>query len=280
MDQQRVSDVSYDFGGRVALVTGAARGIGRAHALGFARAGADVAICDVSRDRAGVPYGLAAVDELEKTAAEIREHGVRCLPVRCDVGSAEQVGEMAKQVLSELGRVDVLVNNAGVESIHTVVEMPEEAWDVMMETHLKGTFLCCKHIAPAMIDASRGKIICTGSTLSVTGAPSQAHYATVKHGLVGFARSLAIELGPHGINVNVVCPGNIDTPMSRSVRVGQDDWAAQVGAIGGRWNLLSSGEDLPLQPEDVTGAVLWLASDAAAAVTGTTLFVDTGFTIK
>jgi NAD(P)-dependent dehydrogenase (short-subunit alcohol dehydrogenase family) len=274
------ADVTYDFTGQVALITGGARGIGKAHALGFARAGANVVIADLGEQRPETPYELSTGADVEGTAAEIRALGVECLTVACDVTDEAQVANLGDVAMREFGRIDVLVNNAGTESVHRVVDMPSAAWDLMIGTHLRGTFLCSQRVAREMIAAGRGRIICTGSSLSAVGSPRQAHYAAAKHGVVGFARSLAIELGPSGITVNVVCPGNIDTPMSRGARVGQDDWASEVGSIGGRWDLLSAGDDLPLQPEEVTKAILWLASEGAAKVTGAQLFVDTGFTIK
>jgi NAD(P)-dependent dehydrogenase (short-subunit alcohol dehydrogenase family) len=196
------------------------------------------------------------------------------------VRDGAQVQAMVGAAIEEFGKIDILINNAGMESLPTVQEMTEQQWDEMIDTHLKGTFLCSKYASAHMIGAKRGRIITTGSTLSVVGAPEQAHYSAAKHGMVGFSKSLAIELAPHGITVNVVCPGGIDTPLVSGLLASLGDRTDVEGLndVGGPFNLFDPAA--MLEPEDITSAMLWLASDAAAFVTGAVLVVDAGFTIK
>jgi NAD(P)-dependent dehydrogenase (short-subunit alcohol dehydrogenase family) len=277
MADESNDNVSYDFAGRVALITGGGRGQGRTHALGFARAGADVAICDVGGPLPTIDYGLGTADDLEAVAEEVRALGARCFAGVCDVRVESQVRDFVGQTVSELGRLDVLVNNAGVESIHSLAEMPEEAWDVLLDTNLKGQFLMAKHAIPHL--PRGGSIICIGSTNSLGATPSQAHYTAAKHGVLGMARSLAIELAPQGITVNTICPGGVDTPMVSGMAASDTmGLMSTLGTIGGQWNLLAPNE--MLSPQEITRAVLWLASDGARFVTGSALVVDAGYTIK
>jgi NAD(P)-dependent dehydrogenase (short-subunit alcohol dehydrogenase family) len=281
MTDLATDNVSYDFDGSVVLITGAGRGLGRAHARGFAAAGADVAITDIgTRAVATVPYPLAGDDGIDSVAKEVLELGARCHAAPCDVRDSEQVATLVQGVIDEFGHIDVLVFNAGVDSVYTVEEMPEEAWDVMIDTHLKGAFLFSKYVIPHMVAAGTGgSIIMTGSTNSMLATPRQAHYTAAKHGMVGFSKSMAIDLAPHRIRVNVVCPGAVDTPMIAGLLASKDaEWLETVDKLTGMWNLLTP--DAMLEPEQITRAVMWLASDGAALVTGTSVLVDGGFSIK
>jgi NAD(P)-dependent dehydrogenase (short-subunit alcohol dehydrogenase family) len=281
MNRRKTRNAHYDFRGNVVLVTGAGRGLGRSHALGFAATGADLVICDIGRSSVPtVPYALASTDEISLVAEEVRERGARCLAAACDVRDSTQVAALVQAAIDEFGRIDVLVFNAGVDSVFSVEEMPEEAWDVMIDTHMKGAFLFCKHVIPHMIAAGDGgSIITTGSTNSILATPRQAHYTAAKHGIVGFSKSLAIDLAPHGIRVNVVCPGAVDSPMIAGLLASKDaEWLETIDRLTGAWNLLTP--EAMLEPAAVTRAVLWLASDAADLVTGVSLLVDGGFSIK
>jgi NAD(P)-dependent dehydrogenase (short-subunit alcohol dehydrogenase family) len=276
-----VVNVSYDFSGAVVIVTGAARGQGRAHALGFAAAGADVALLDVAEPSLPtVPYSAASDADLAETAELVRSYGVRSLAIKCDVGASAQVSAAVNEVASTLGPPDVLVNNAGVESVYALADMPEEAWDVMVGTILKGSFLMSRAVAGKMIEAGRGgKIITIGSTSSFLTTPRQAHYTAAKHGLVGLNKAMALDLAPHRICCNMVCPGAIDTVMTTGLMNGPyGEWLAGVGAMTGPWNLFDPAQ--MLDPQEITHAVMWLGSDAAAFVTGQALLVDAGFSVK
>ena len=279
MAAQEVRNVRWDFNEEVVLITGAARGQGRAHALGFARAGADLVICDIGTRLPTVDYALGTKEQLEEVAEECRALGVRCLTVVCDVGKSVQVRAMVDAAIAEYGQIDVLVNNAGVESVFHISELTEEAWDDLVNTNLRGVFLCSKYVSEHMVKAGKGRIVCIGSTSSLGGLLNQAHYCAAKHGVAGLTKALAIDLAPHGIGVNYVCPGGVDTPMVAGVMESAGgEYAETVPKLTGQWNLFD--EAAMIQPEDITGAVMWLASDAARCVTGAGVVVDAGFTAK
>jgi NAD(P)-dependent dehydrogenase (short-subunit alcohol dehydrogenase family) len=279
---RNISDVSYDFGGRTVIITGAGRGLGRSHAEAFAAAGANVVLC--ARGRRG---SARATDEISEALAAVSQTcrdgpgagGV--LALTCDVSDERQVAQTVRAAVAEFGAVDVLVNNAGIMEAVPAVEMTEAVWDRVIDVNLKGTWLFAKHVAPHMIEAGRGRIINTGSGASLVGVPMLAHYTAAKHGIAGLTKALAIELAPHGVTVNYVCPTLVATPMMAegfsSVRVA-DDAAGALGALAGTWNLLDSG--MPIAPEEVTNAVLWLSSDASHYMTGASLVIDAGFSCK
>jgi len=271
---RKIKDVSYDYSGRVVLVTGAARGQGRAHALGFAAAGAAVVACDIGADIDGIPYRLGTEAELKAVAAEIEELDVRCLPIICDVRDPEAVEGMVREAIAELGQVDILIHNAGINSATEIEEMTPELWNPVIDTMMGGALNTTKAVVPGMKERGRGKIIFTGSVESFIALSKNAHYAAAKHGLLGLTRALAIDLAPHGVNVNIVCPGGIETPMLQIVEA-NPEWMDETAALTGAWNLFD--REALLQPEEITNAMLWLASDAADLVTGTSLVVDGGF---
>jgi len=271
---REIKDVRYDYSGRVVLVTGAARGQGRTHALGFAAAGADVVACDIGTDLAEIPYPLGTEEELAQVTAEVEQLDVRCLPFVCDVRDADAVQTMVDQAIAELGKVDILIHNAGVNSAAEIEKMAPETWSAVIDTIMGGAANCTKAVIPGMKERERGKILLTGSVESFIALSKNAHYAAAKHGLLGFTRALAIDLAPHGINVNIVCPGGIDTPMLQIVDTAPG-WMDETAALTGAWNLFD--REALIQPEEITNAMLWLASDAADRVTGTSLVVDGGF---
>jgi NAD(P)-dependent dehydrogenase (short-subunit alcohol dehydrogenase family) len=271
--------VSYDFDGEVVLVTGGARGLGRDIALGFARAGASVAVNDYTGDVSGLPYETARAADLEATVAEIEELGGRALAAPADVRREAEVEAMVEQAVGTFGRLDVLVNNAGVYAGAKATEMTEEQWDVVVDVDLKAPFLCSKHAARHMIDrGGGGRIVTIASTSALVGIPDQVNYQSAKHGVVGQIRTLALELAPHEITVNTVCPTVVDSPLLRFLMGAGEEYWQQVARLCGS-STAFPGLDF-LEPRDVTHAVLWLASDAARYVTGIALPVDGGFTCK
>src|SRR5215468_12031765 len=239
---------------RIAIVTGAGQGIGRAIALGLAREGASVVIADVNQESA------------RAVKNEIEAGGGKALAIRTDVSDESSVQAMAKESLAEFGRVDILVNNAGIFPTSSVEEMSEEDWDRVIGTNLIGAFLCARAVVPTFLKQGSGRIISLTSGRAFQGAKNGAHYAASKAGIIGFSKSLALELAPHGITVNVICPGITDTAQPRGHQTEEQIYAqAQripLGRIG--------------QPEDLVGPAIFLASDAASFVTGQTILVNGG----
>ena len=239
---------------RIAIVTGAGQGIGRAIALGLVREGARVAIADVNEECANT-----VKDEIEAA-------GGTALVIRTDVSNEDSVQAMVERSLQEFGRVDILVNNAGIFPTSPVEEMSEEDWDRVIGTNLVGAFLCARAVVPKFLEQGTGRIISLTSGRAFQGAKNGAHYAASKAGIIGFSKSLALELAPHGITVNVICPGITDTAQPRGHQTEEQIYAqAQripLGRIG--------------QPEDLVGPAVFLASDAAAFITGQTIMVNGG----
>ncbi len=256
----------YDLNGKVAIVTGGARGIGRAISLRLAAEGADVAIVDVDLEGA------------KATAGEVEALGRRALPLRVDVTNAGEVAEMVSRTAAELGSIDILVNNAGIQYIATLLETSEEQWDRIFAVNVRASWLCAKAVAEYLIQRGKGGRIINASSRSGKAASSNpiGAYVATKHAVIGLTRQLALELAPHGITVNAYCPGVVDTPMwelidrevskRRGVPLGSVK-AAMVAAIPlGRIE----------QPEDVANLVAFLASNESAYITGQSINVEGG----
>ena len=247
--------------GRVALVTGASRGIGRAAALGLARDGFDLVVVDL-------PVQQKA---LEAVCEEIRAVGRSAYPHACDVSNRAQVRAMADQALKEAGHVDVVVNNAGILIAAAFEDIREEVWDAVLDVNAKGAFLVTQAFLPHMKERRYGRIVSIASIGGKHGAPEQAHYSASKAAIMGFTRVLAQEVGPFGITANCVCPGIIVTDMGR---VNLDD-----KAVAQRWIDKTALARLG-QPEDVAGPVCFFASDESAFVTGQSLNVCGGIVLS
>ena len=247
--------------GRAALVTGASRGIGRAIALGLAEAGFDIVLNDVARQDG----------ELRSVKAEVEAHGRRCSVATADVSRKAEVRTMVAGAIAAAGRIDALVNNAGILISNSVEELEEEQWDAVLDVNAKGTFLVTQALLPHMRERRYGRIVNIASIGGKHGAPLQAHYSASKAAVMGFTRVLAQEVGPHGITANCVCPGIIVTEMGRTNLADQANVDKWVGVTA----LRRLG-----QPEDIAGPVAFLASDAAAFVTGQTLNVCGGIVLS
>jgi SDR family mycofactocin-dependent oxidoreductase len=258
--------------GRVALITGAAHGQGRATALALAREGVHIAALDVARPLPYPGYALGSPLELETLAAECRQRGVDCLPFAADVRDDAAVSAAVEQTVRKLGRIDILFNNAGICAYGLTHELTEEAWDTMLDINLKGAWLTARRVIPVMIGRRSGVIINNSSVAGLRGMARLSHYAAAKWALVGLTKSWAIELAPHNIRVVSIHPTGVNTPMN-------DGLAALEGATPQEIAERSAGNLLPvpwIEPEDVAAAVVFLASDRARSMTGSQLVLDAG----
>ncbi|MFQ6331969.1 MULTISPECIES: 3-oxoacyl-ACP reductase FabG [unclassified Nocardia] len=244
---------------RTALVTGSARGIGAATAARLAADGAAVAVVDLDETAC------------RATADAITAAGGRAVGIACDVTDEEQVEAAVERAVTEFGSLDILVNNAGVLRDNLLFKMSVDEWDTVMSVHLRGAFLCSRAAQKLMVAQRYGKIVNT-SSVSALGNRGQANYAAAKAGIQGLTRTLAMELGPYGINVNAVAPGFIATDMTGHT-------AARIGVTAEELQA-KTAEITPLrrvgQPSDIASVVAFLASDNAAFVTGQTIYVDGG----
>jgi SDR family mycofactocin-dependent oxidoreductase len=264
--------MSNELAGRVALVTGAAHGQGRATALALAREGAHVAALDVGRTLTYPGYQMGTTAELDSLVGECEQLGVRCLSFAADVRDDAAVWAAVEQTVAQLGRLDVLFNNAGICAYGLAHELSEEAWDAMLDINLKGAWLVARRVIPHMIRQRSGVIINNSSVLGLRGAARLSHYAASKWGLVGLTRSWAIELAPYNIRVVSIHPTGVNTPMNDGLAALENLTPTQVAER-------SAGNLLPVpwvEPEDVAAAVVFLASDRARFVTGSPFVLDAG----
>ncbi|MFH5821865.1 SDR family oxidoreductase [Georgenia sp. AZ-5] len=275
--------VTWNFEDENVLITGAARGQGRTHALRFAEAGANLALCDIGRPIPTVEYELGTREELERTADECRALGAKVLTQTCDVRDHDAVADFVAQSAATLGGIDVAVAQAGIASLAQVIDMDKDVWNDMLGTNLNGVFHTFKHAARVMVEqGTPGRLVATGSLNSFVAYPYNVHYTAAKHGIAGLCKGLAQELAPYRIRVNFVAPTAVRTPMATATlnsRTAPDGYAESLGALTGPFNLLDADGGL-LEPEEISEAVMWLASDSSRYVTGTHVLVDAGFMTK
>jgi SDR family mycofactocin-dependent oxidoreductase len=265
--------------GKVALVSGAGHGQGRSHALRLARDGADVILLDICADIDTIGYHMASSAELEETAAMVEKLDRRAVFGVADVRHFDQVKAVVDRGLEELGHIDIVVANAGVLSYGFAWELSEQTWDDVVDVCLKGVWTLTKAAIPSMIErGAGGSIIITSSTAGRRGAPLMAHYVAAKHGVVGLARALAIELGEHNIRVNTVHPAGVNSAMSNDPTVDRL-FQQYPDLFGGLAQRLLPGAGR-LEPEDISDAVAILASDETRNVTGMEFPVDRGQTAR
>ncbi len=269
--------------GKVVFITGAARGQGRSHAIAFAEEGADLMLVDVCSNIEGVRYGLGTEDQLEETARRCRALGRRAATMRCDVRDQEQLDAGVARALAELGQIDVLINNAGVGSpAGPVWELSDAQWNLLLDIDLGGVWRASKAVIPHMIERKQGCILSTSSSAGLKGFGWDANYVAAKHGVVGLTKNMAIDLAPHGIRVNCICPGSVrddpdlDSAMLKGV-------AEEFGVPLDRHEQeFASYHLFPvlMEARDISRAYVWLASDDGVRVTGAILALDAGFTTK
>ncbi len=242
--------------GKIAVVTGASRGLGRAMSLGLAEAGADLAL--VSRN----------MSLLEAVAGEIGQLGRKSLPISADISNLNDVNNMVEKAVSEFGRIDILVNNAGTTVRMAAEDYTEEAWDQVIDVNMKGAFFCAQAVGKVMIEQRSGKIINIASLLSVIGVPNALPYAASKGAISLITRTLAVEWAKYNINVNAIGPGYFRTDLTKSLQEDEDRSARILSRIPmGRWG----------EPDELKGAAVFLASEASDYMTGQTIYIDGGW---
>ncbi len=243
---------------KIAIVTGARKGIGRAIALALAKEGANVVVSDVSQE------------DCQKVVTEIKALGRKGLALKCDVSSRVEVEDMIRRTVAEFGKVDILVNNAGVISFKPFLELTDEDWDNTLNVNLKGQFLCARAVAGEMVKNKWGRIINVAS-ISSGGCgiafPLIAHYTASKGGVMALTEALALELTPQGINVNAICPGAIDTDMAKGTKE-----SGQIEQV-----LLRIPKGRLGQPEDIANLAVFLASEESDYISGAAIVIDGGW---
>ena len=239
--------------GKVALVTGAAQGIGKAVALLLARNGADIIVSDINLEKA------------EETAREVEGLGQQALAVKTNVAEANDVEKMVQTALERFGRIDILINNAGITRDKLLLRMSDEDWDAVLGVNLRGTFLCTRAVIRPMAKQKSGKIVNIASVVGTMGNAGQANYGASKAGVIGFTKTVAREYAPRGINVNAIAPGYIETPMTEALPEKAKEELKRMIPM-----------DRLGKPEDVAEAVLFLVSEASTYITGQVLHVNGG----
>jgi SDR family mycofactocin-dependent oxidoreductase len=266
--------------GKVALITGGARGQGRAHAVTCAREGADVVLVDVLDALATVPYPLATAEDMDETVRAVEAVGRRALAVKGDVRYSEDLDAAVAAGILEFGAIDILIANAGIWTMGSFWELTDQQWEEMLAVNLTGVWKSAKAVAPHMISRRSGSIVITASVNALEAGQFTAHYVAAKHGLVGLMRNIALELAPYGIRCNAISPGAVKTPMTNHQRA----WDMFAGHPGGTEDdMTEAGHHYTLlkgtswlDPQVIANAALYLNSDLASAVTGVVLPVDAG----
>jgi SDR family mycofactocin-dependent oxidoreductase len=273
--------------GKVAFITGAARGQGRSHAIRLAQEGADIIAVDLAGQVDSVPYPMSTPDDLTETVKEVEALDRRIVATQADVRDYGALKKALDDGVAELGRLDIVSANAGIFSFGTLADLPEQTWQDMIDTNLTGVWHAVKAAIPHLKAGGRGgSIILTSSTAGLMAIENTGHYVAAKHGVVGLMRTLALELAPDMIRVNSVHPTGVDTGMIQNAAtyalfapdLAEKDRTREQ--LGERFQTLNALPIPWVEPVDISNAVLWLASDESRYVTGVTLPVDAGSLIK
>lgn len=266
--------------GKVVFITGGARGQGRAHAEASAREGADIICVDIDDRIDSVPYSLGTATELKETAQLVEAHGRRCVTAIADVRSQTQLDSAVALGIEEFGHIDVLIANSGIFTLSPFWEMAEGMWQDMIDVNLTGVWKAAKAVTPHMIERGSGSIVITSSVNGLEPGENYGHYTAAKHGLIGLMKTIALELAPHGIRCNAICPGPVNTHMTGH----QEALDLLSGHPGGtaeearasvfHFQALKGMSLLP--PEAIANTALYLNSDLASVVTGASIPVDAG----
>jgi (+)-trans-carveol dehydrogenase/(-)-trans-carveol dehydrogenase len=268
--------------GKVAFITGAARGQGRSHAIRLAEEGADIVAVDVCRSIEGVPYEGPTAADLAETVALVEKLDRRIVAVEADVRDQAALSAALERGVSELGRVDIVAANAGISSVpYAAQDLPDDTWTTMLDINLSGVFRTCKAAIPYLVEAGNGgSMILTSSAAGLQPYANVAHYVSAKHGVVGLMRTLALELAPHRIRVNSLHPTQVDTPMimnKSTYRLFRPDLEHPTREDFEPASQAMNALPIPwVEPRDVSNALLFLASEEARYITGVALPVDAG----
>jgi SDR family mycofactocin-dependent oxidoreductase len=270
--------------GKVAFITGAARGQGRSHAVRLAEEGADIIAVDICGQIASVPFPMASADDLAETVRLVEKFGRRIVAIECDVRDYPALEAAVNQGVAELGGIDIVSANAGISSAGQLHELSEEAWQDVIDVNLTGVWHTCKATVPHLISGGGGSIVLTSSMAALRTWQNIGHYAAAKHGVVGVARVMAAELAPYGIRVNAIHPTQVDTPMLAN------DWSYSLFRPDlerpTKEDVVEPMTTLNMLPVpwveavDISNALLFLVSDEARYITGVSLPIDAGANIK
>jgi len=273
--------------GKVAFVTGAARGQGRSHAVRLAQEGADIIAVDLAGQVASVPYPMATPEDLDQTVKEVEALDRRIVATQADVRDYAALKSALDEGVAQLGRLDIVCANAGIASFGSADELAETTWRDMIDINLTGMWHTCKAAIPHLVEGGRGgSIVITSSDAGLKGFPNLAHYVSAKHGVVGLMRTLALELAPHMIRVNSLHPTTVNTDMIQNAPTYElfaPDLAEKDRTKERLTERFQAMNALPIpwvEPVDISNAVLFLASDEARYITGVPLPVDAGFMVK
>lgn len=269
-----------DLDGRVAFITGGGRGQGRAHALAMAEAGADIVVTDACREVESIAYALSDAGDLAATAQLVQDAGRRVLAIEADVRDRTAMDRAAVAAVDTFGRIDIAVANAGICGFGRMPELTAEQWDDMVAVNLTGVFNTFRAVVPHMVERRSGRLIAISSGAGRTGVANLSHYAATKWGVIGFVKSVALEVAAHGITANVVCPATVDTPMVHNDSLyglfAPDVELPTKATVQPRYEAMNPMGVAWLDPCEIANAVLFLASDASRFISGETLEVSAG----